>query len=469
MRERLILPDLMEKVEDSERGYPEVARILLDTELTAYMLQGIHRTIPQCRPIAICLDEVHNGSYDCDKERLDDFRLVYDVTFESFVEKKRRNAWLGELKKTLFEIGWNRKYAKEFQKLLSSHYKKLSDQSRLVKARCLAFQPSVSCCKYREVPDDLDIVFMDDLAELMEVLTEKGFQVIEALKPGDFLFENNGTIAYFTGFCKVSRRGITKAELNEKNQVKFYESMEAFGKERPHVFTKEAFDAVYGRMGNSIRYGSKNLVVAGMKRSYKNFKELRRHVSAGDRKGDRCTVGVFLDWANLFFGLEHFDVDISRILYDVIGSKGRLEEGHSFASLFRPCLGSERAQEFADNRFEIARRHLLSHDIRVFEAANGKPEAKEIINGEEWDVDDRLLIEEIRKRFNGYDLICIGSGDGHFAEVAEEVRGHGKEVVILAPDPESSAFDPGVWEVKYMKEYVEYMDLKIRKEMGFCD
>jgi uncharacterized LabA/DUF88 family protein len=279
-------------------------------------------------------------------------------------------------------------------------------------------------------------IWLVQIIEFFQFITEFHYEVTEDILPTDFYFSSKGELEMFIAFDKLRTSQKSNTELLLTNMKKFKEFIKDYAANYFYQVSKQNFNS------DMNTFISK---VVTQNQRHSTFQEvLDDFHNQLERSPREKRVGVFIDYANLFTGIDplgdgtgvkvHFK-DLLSILYDHDFTK-RLTV--KYAVVFQATYESLERMEFEQKRVDKIRSYLIKEEIEPKTVSNGTEKAKEINNGVEFDKDDNELITKMRQNLHSLDEIILFSGDQHFIEVIKEYKNLQKTVKVIAVEHSTS-------------------------------
>jgi uncharacterized LabA/DUF88 family protein len=268
-----------------------------------------------------------------------------------------------------------------------------------------------------------------------DFLTESNFEVTVDIEPTDFYFSKNGEIKSFIAFDKLQQSRIQKTELLYRNLKKFKEFINHYAAQYFYQGSNQNFNSeMYTFISKVVNQNQRHTTFQEVLEDFHN----RLERSPREKK-----VGVFIDYANLFTGIDPFGDgtgvkvhfrDLLSILYDHDFTKRITVK---YAVVFQATYESSERMERERKRIEKIRSYLIKEDMETKIVSNGTEKAKEFIDGE-FDIDDQELIRKMSQNLHSLDEIILFSGDHHFIEVIKQYKDLQKTVKVIAVEQSTS-------------------------------
>ncbi|GAE34071.1 NYN domain-containing protein [Halalkalibacter akibai] len=283
---------------------------------------------------------------------------------------------------------------------------------------------------------------------------------IEDLNFDSFLYNQNGTIAAFISYDLVNiRPNFSLTKITETNLRAFSKLLWTFYDYSSNVETDNSLFTNHNSLLNKLLLRIKSETEI----EFYDFQEIASFLKGEEVSGKPARFGVFLDVANIYTGLQTMKIDFHSLFLSVFGleAKGRIKEENKHAVLFLPVYEDERKTIKVQGQQQELRETLeLEFSFKVHETINGTPKAKSIINGEEIDVDDKMLIKKMEERLDYLDHILLLSGDAHFVDVLKKYEQEGKKVsVISIHEDDTSNKIQTEFNHKFIHEYAECISI----------
>ncbi|MGG6431953.1 NYN domain-containing protein [Anoxybacillus sp. D401a] len=297
------------------------------------------------------------------------------------------------------------------------------------------------------------------LIQFFSVITEGSFSMdVEGISFDDFLFDENGRIVLFIGYELLSynRHGSQPLLLQQ--------NLRAFSKLITSFFSyyylhcpngsiniyhhQQPFFRLYNRLKDGVAFNS--------------FEEVFRFYFGEESSSKREKIGVFLDVANIYKGIHHLKINYHALFTKLYGVSAQGKIRGQYASLFLPVYEDEKKTEFVQLQLMVLKDDLEQAGFEVLEVKNGRDKAKEIIDGQERDVDDYKLIQKMLEKFYQLDSILLLSGDDHFYDVLLKYKHAQKDVKIISVHPDDTSrriTEDFATEHCYITEYWDCIDL----------
>ncbi|WP_227938282.1 NYN domain-containing protein [Alkalihalobacillus deserti] len=282
----------------------------------------------------------------------------------------------------------------------------------------------------------------------------------EDLNFDSFVYNQNGTIAAFISYDLVNiRPNLSSTQMTETNLRAFSKLIWAFYDYSSNVDTDSSLFTNH----NSLLYKLLQRIKSETEIEFTSFQEIASFLKGEEVNVKPARFGVFLDVANIYTGLQTMEIDYHSLFLSVFGleAKGRIKEENKHAVIFLPVYEDERkTNKVQRHQRELKETLELEFSFKVHETTNATPRAKSFINGEEIDVDDKMLIRKMEERLDYLDHILLLSGDAHFVDVLKKYKQEGKKVsVISIHEDDTSDKMQTEFDHKFIHEYAESISI----------
>lgn len=281
------------------------------------------------------------------------------------------------------------------------------------------------------------------LIKFFSFLTIEGYRLtIDGVEPGDFLYDQDGNLMYFTGYSQLTlNKGkdlldnnlLSLAHLFYNYYIKDTEKHEA------RLYQQSWFEKLEGRLIEPLIYGKYSAQM------YSDFQEILLDMEGKLKSApdSRTRTGIFLDTANiltpLYSGFSKIRIDFDHLLVSIYGKLDSWKIDTRIAVMFLPTYQGEVNRDDKYTLIMEIKEDLESYGFQVLVVENETAVAKHITKGKVEDVDDIKLIEVMGKYKNRLDRALLLTGDGHFYDIAYQYKQAGKEIKLVSITEESTS------------------------------
>lgn len=372
------------------------------------LLQGKSALIPDVKFKKLSISNLKNGNYQIVPGGFseDDFELI------SLYEKEEVNKFNQQVKDEKFSG---------------------SNENREMFLPVPVFEQE-GLYRYKEICGKLsnNTYWLEQLIDFYIFLTGEFLEInINRIKPTDFLYDQKGRIRYFLGFnylkLKSDSEYLLNNNMNSLAHLLYNYYLEDTEKQEAKLYGQKWFEKIEGRLIEPLVIGDYSY------KFYSNFEEIKL-----DLKGKlkdylrKKRIGVFLDVANIFKVIGTIRIDFNKLFKEIYGRIESRKIQKKIAVIFIPRYESKQKSLNVFKKMIKIKKYLSSYGFQVIEVENDSARAKTIVNDIEIDVDDRKLIESMRKARDEVDSILLLTGDRHFYKIARDYQKNGKEVKIIS-------------------------------------
>lgn len=272
--------------------------------------------------------------------------------------------------------------------------------------------------------------WLNQLVGFFKDMTEMNVYIDSSISFDSFLFYPTGTIKAFITYDLLEMGNNQDSwKIRKHNLLVFYyliEELQLYTSENTEVIsvlTKE-YDSEYNRLYQALQRSDFLL---------SDFESIEAFINTTHySKMERNEIGVFLDTANIFTGLQSLKVDFHHLFTLMFGTFMQNHIKDQYATIYYPEFEEESKAIYAHQKVEELRKYLESQGFTILETHNQKSKAKEVVHGIELDIDDQVLISKMEERKEKYNELILFTGDFHFYNIACEYRDSGKKVNLIS-------------------------------------
>lgn len=279
--------------------------------------------------------------------------------------------------------------------------------------------------------------WLEQLITFFKVMTDQHIWIDSSISFDSFLYNHRGEIEVFTAYNLLTFENHPDryVKITDHNLRVFAGLIQQiFNFVDPYVHNQSAQIYKHNSKVNQLFH---RITDNGVE--FASFENMLEYLQGKEIPRSTKKIGVFLDVANIYTGLHSMKIDFQNLFSTIFGleQKGRIRDQH--AVIFLPIYENEKKTEDV-YMFQLEiKEQLEKQGFQVKEVKNGTAKAKQIINGQEYDVDDQYLIDKLKERYESLDSILLLSGDDHFYEILKKYKDAGKEVKVISIHPEDTS------------------------------
>lgn len=271
--------------------------------------------------------------------------------------------------------------------------------------------------------------WLQQIVTLFEQVTALNFY-IEKITFDSFLFDETGDLRYFIDYHKLkyanSRPNHIVSAYNIRQLAETMDTMRIWAE----VYEEQSNSDIFSKNVLFNRLATAEKMYANQLRSFEDFRQL---INGNYEIKKEQKIGVFVDLAHLYIGLDTYFVNFDVLLESLLGEKKKwISEMHS--AQFLPNYDDEFKNRRVAEWLTTFRTQLEAYGFTVKVVGNTTQKAKRIINGEEYDVDDQYLIKLMQQMRGQFTEIIVFTGDQHFFEELVLQQNAGTKVHLITSD-----------------------------------
>lgn len=242
-----------------------------------------------------------------------------------------------------------------------------------------------------------------------------------------FLFDSNGGILAFIAFDLLenelswSKPLLSLKRVEESNLRSFRSLISSF------------YDYYYSRAESShppiFEHDARFARFYKAMDRFESFQHMLDYMQGRDLGKREQRIGVFLDVANIYYGIQDMSIHFHNLFSAVLGTP---QPDEAYVPLFVPTHTDERKANIANKWVERLDRELRSYGFEPQRVSNGQEKAKKYIEQLAHDVDDQYLIRKLDERFDRLDSILLLTGDDDLFDAVMKYKVAGKKVKVIS-------------------------------------
>lgn len=271
--------------------------------------------------------------------------------------------------------------------------------------------------------------WLNGIVELFEQVTKLNF-FIENITFDSFVYDEAGKLQYFIDYHKLkfasNRPKHVVEAYNIRQLAETLKTLRILSEVSEHLNNPDIFSKndLFNRLATSEINYSNQLTT---------FEDFHRFINGTYEIQKDQRIGVFVDLAHLYRGLETYYVNFDVLLTSLLGEKKKwISSMHSVQ--FIPNYQDEAKNKRVEEWLAQFKKQLERYSFTVKKVGNDTQKAKRIIDGEEHDVDDQYLIQLMRQMRGQFTEIVVFTGDKHFLEELILQQNAGTKVHLVTSD-----------------------------------
>lgn len=261
--------------------------------------------------------------------------------------------------------------------------------------------------------------------------------LVEQITLISFTYDKNGNIRYFHEFHKVKfARNLEMTAIQSHNLRELAKALntgEMVVQYEQYLQNKQlSFDTKF--FADNVVFNNLSKLQSEYSKKFMDFDDYDQLLEH-NLKRSKHSIGVFVDLAYMYIGLESYFIDFDILLAELLGHEKKGQIADLISVQFKPNYENKVREQRVYSWLVHIKEQLEYYGFSVQEVSNDTAKAKQIIDGEEYDVDDQYLMSMLRKNRTKYSEVILLTGDQHFMVEVQALQQHGVIVHLVSCNP----------------------------------